>query len=174
MSITKSELAITQLAHLDAVPKQARVVLSFEETQGVRVAAWATAKFGASVLLERVVDRYNQHPKTDEHGRPVNIYDTGDQTHRYQLEEAEDIGTDVAEDLSRAMKRLERGYPLRSVTVHGAEDAAAVIGSLERAVEVHPDNLNDSEHYMQAAAGYMLEHMQVMDSRPDKSISYLI
>jgi len=174
MSITKSEFAITELAHLETASSQAQVTLSFEETQGVRVAAWAAAKFGAEVLVDRTVNRYNRDPVRTKDGNPVHIADVGMQKWQYELEEAAMVGQEVAADLASAVKRLERGYPLDSFSVRGVADTTAVIGSLERAVEAHPDNLGDGEHYMQAAARYMLDHMQATDSQSDKSIAYLI
>jgi hypothetical protein len=173
MSITKSEFAVSELAHLDAVAPDAAVVLSFEEAQGVRIAAWAAGKFGGQVLVGRVIDQYNQNPQRQD-GQPVSIYDTGSQQWSFALEAADEVAADVARDLTGAVKRIERGYPLDSFSVRGVEDTAVVIGSLEKAVEMNPENLSEGERYMQAAAHYMLDHMQVLDSKPDQSVSYLV
>lgn len=173
MSVAKSEFAISELAHLDAVAAKSDVVMSFEEAQSVRVASWAVTKFGADVLVQRVVEHYNQAP-AEQDGETVNIFESGSQQWQQRLDEASDVGGEVAKDLESAVKRLGRGYPLGSFSVRGAMDTTAVIGSLERAVEVNPENLAEGEQYMQAAARYMLDHMQVTDSKPDQSISYIL
>lgn len=174
MSIAKSEFAVSELAHLEAVPAAASVIMSFEESQGVRVAAWATKKFGGAVLVSRVLDQYNQNPQRQADGQVVNIYDTGSQHWSFALEEADQAAMDVASDLTGAVKRLERGYPLESFSIRGVTDTTTVIGSLEKAVELNAENLSEGEQYMQAAARYMLDHMQVTDSQIDQSVSYLV
>lgn len=173
MSIAKSEFAVSELAHLDAVAPEASVVLSFEEGQSIRIASWAVARFGSDVLLQRVIGQYNKAPHLVD-GKPVSIFDSGLPKWQYAMDDAEAIGIDVSKDLIGAARRLDRGYPLGSFTVRGVVDTAAVIGSLERAVEINTENLSSDEQYKQAAARYMLDHMQVTDSKIDQSVSYLI
>ncbi|MGH7241221.1 MAG: hypothetical protein ACREGB_02930, partial [Candidatus Saccharimonadales bacterium] len=71
-----------------------------------------------------------------------------------------------------ALKRISRGYHLDTATVHGLNDTYVVIGSLEKALEVDTEKLDSGEHHFQAAASYMLEHMQ--EEQADDSVEYLL
>jgi hypothetical protein len=84
------------------------------------------------------------------------------------------LGQEIAADLYSGLNRIQRGYPVQTITVRGVTDAAAVLGSLERAVEAAPDSLSESEEHFQAAASYMLDHMQVFNAHDNDTVSYLL
>lgn len=173
----QSNFALAELKHLDLVSAQTKVIMSFEERQSVHAAAWAVQKFGGQVLVDRVARDYHEQPERDTKGQPIALSELSDSRGvklKYQLEEAEMLGQEIAADLQSGFNRIQRGYPVQTITVRGATDAAAVLGSLERAVEVDPANLSASDQYHQAVAGYMLDHMQVFNAHDNDTVSYLL
>ena len=174
MSHSHSEVALQELKHLQA-PGVANAALSFVEVASIQTAAWAVAKFGGQVLIDKVRGEYAANPAVTADGEAISLDDlsgTDGQKLQFAQEEAEETAADVKNDLQGALKRIGRGYHLDTATVHGLNDTYVVIGSLERALEANPENLHSGEHHLQAAAGYMLEHMQ--EEQEDSSVEYLL
>lgn len=176
MNHPRSETAVQVLKELD-VQSETDVNLSFSEKASLITAEWATRKFGAQLMVNKVLDEYNQAPQLDSAGRPIPPEDLG-HTSGEQLSFKQEIflgsAMDVADDLRGAYRRVDRGYSLGQVSVHGVFDTAVIISSLEKAVEINPDNLYDGEQHHQAAARYILDHMQTVDADIGNSRSYLL
>jgi hypothetical protein len=178
MPRAQSALAIQTLESLASRPDQA-VTLSFSDEVGLRTAEWATGLFAGQLLIDRVRSEYNRNPELDkESGEPIPLDDLSGHRGADLMDaqaDAQEIGHEVNQDLKMAVKRVKRrGYDLGQVSVHGTVDTTVIVGSLERAIEVDPDNLDESGQYFQASAQYMLEHMQVI--RPDigDATSYIL
>lgn len=162
MPHARSEVAAEQLSRLSGTQVPAEVSLSFGEDSSLLTAWWAVKEFGPQALTHLAHDQ-----------------------HRAEGEQSGDLGTrqqellvvagEVAADLASARKRRARGYNLASFAVQGVIDTAAVIGSLEKAVEIHPDNLSGpADEYRQASARYILDHMQVVDSDDGRSVEFML
>jgi hypothetical protein len=163
---------LTRLAHM---PDKQAVALTFSEISSLFTAKWAVSRFASQVLIDRVVTSYKENPARDAAGQPIDAYELADkpgEALRYRQEEARQIGAEVTADLQGAIKRISRGYSLESFVVRGQDDTAAVIGSLERAVAVNPENLEANELHHQAAARHILENMRVMTADIGNAIDY--
>ncbi|HWT55672.1 MAG TPA: hypothetical protein VN031_01420 [Candidatus Microsaccharimonas sp.] len=174
MSHPHSEIALQELKHLQA-PGIANAALSFVEIASIQTAAWAVAKFGGQVLVDKVRGEYAQNPDVTADGEVIDLSELSGQRGLgliYAQEEGAEVAHEVASDLRGALNRISRGYHLDTATVQGLDDTYVVIGSLEKALEANPEKLTSGEHHFQAAAGYMLEHMQ--EEQEDDSVEYLL
>ena len=165
MSYLQVQPAVEALHQLER-PTTKDAVLSFAEATSIRTAAWAVHKFAGALLIDRVRHEYYANPMRDESGNAIPIErlqgDEGDDMEGAQLDGAH-LADEITADLKSGLNRINRGYPLETVTVRGVQDTSTIIASLERAVEVNPENLDNSDQYFQAAAQYMLEHMVSQD-----------
>jgi hypothetical protein len=170
----QSQPAIEALQHLES-PAIKTAVLSFAESSSVRTSAWAVRNFGARLLIDRVREDYRQEPLRDFDDKPIPFDDLLGASAfdaETKLLNAKALAQDVESDLTSGWQRIKRGYPLETVTVRGTDDAAVVIGSLERAIEVDPDNLTPADQHFQAEARYILDHM--IAQTDDSTESYLL
>ena len=176
MTVLESPTALEALDTLNTTPPK-DVVLSFTEQGGLMTARWAVNRFGSQLLIDKAMDEFSQNSwPVDENGKKVDVDYLSDheRTAIMSVQEiAEETGQDIKKDLDSAIKRVGRGYRLGDVAFRGAYDATAIIGSLAKAVEVNPENLNSNEVHHQEAARFMLDHLQVR-SDDENSQSYLI
>lgn len=165
MPHTKSEKAVAQLARLKVDTAPAGVSLGFKEDSSLHTAKWAVRKFGEQVLAQQVIDAYDKDPLIHKiTGEKVYFEDLGGtigQSLEFAQMNAQLTAREVGDDLEGAIKRRARGYSLGSFAVSGPTETAAIIGSMEMAVEVHPENLAGPDQYMRANAEYVLAHMNV-------------
>jgi hypothetical protein len=171
----RSQPAVEALQDLQS-PAIHDAVLSFAEAGNIRTAAWAVKEFGGQLLVDGVMKDYYGNPARNQAGKPIEPEELGGDLGRelrYVQEHAEQTAGEIAKDLDGGVLRIQkRGYPLETVTVRGLTDTSAVIGSLERAVEVDPGNLDEAGQHFHAAAQYMLDHM--VSQNDGGTQSYLI
>ena len=175
MATIHSQPAVEALQKLQ-LPTTHNAVLSFAETGNIRTAAWAVKTFGGQILVDKVMKHYYSNPRRNEAGEAIEPEELGGEPAReliFAQEHAEQTAGEIARDLDGGLLRIQkRGYPLETVTVRGLEDTTVVLGSLERAVEVDPENLDPSGQHFRAAAEYMLNHM--VSQTDDNAEAYLI
>lgn len=176
MSVLESEAALQALDTLNTTPPQ-DVVLTFSEPAGLITAKWAVQRFGSQYLVDRSMKEFNDNPYRDENGKKIDIDELTDHQRSsllYRQEVAHDDAQDLGHDLDSAYRKVKRGYKLGQVAFHGAYDATTIIGSLEQASRVNPENLDSAELHHQAAAKFMLDHLRVQASDSEEIQSYLI
>jgi hypothetical protein len=170
----QSQPAIEALQHLES-PAIKTAMLSFVESSSIRTSAWAVRTFGARLLVDKVQQDYKQDPLRDFDDKPVPFDDLVGAAAfdaETRLLNAQALAEEVESDLTSGWQRIKRGYPLETITVRGTDDAAVIIGSLERAVEVNPENLAPADQHFQAEARYILDHM--IAQTDDSTESYLL
>lgn len=176
MSVLESEAALQALETLNTAPPE-DVVLTFNEPAGMLTAKWAVRRFGSQYLVDQSMRDFNDNPYLDEDGKKIDIDDMSDHQRTallYRQEIAHDDAQDLGHDLDSAYRKVKRGYKLGQVAFHGAYDAATIIGSLEQASRINPENLDSGELHHQAAAKFMLDHLRVQDGGSEDAQSYLI
>lgn len=172
MSEAKSQLATQALTEIEAQPDH-EVTLSFVERSSLITALWAVKKLGAVVLDEKVREDYNKSPEQGENGA-LPIEDATFVGTRYAVEDAHEDAADIARDLSGSLRKLQRGYNLGQLSVHGSTDVSTIVAALVRSTDINPENLDQGELHHQAAAEHMLNNMQAVDSQIGNSTSFLL